>query len=192
MSKSIKGTQTEQNLLNSFAGESQARMRYTYFASKAKKDGFEQISAVFTETAKQEEEHAKRFFKFLEGGALQATGSYPTGIIGTTAENLKASASGENEEHTVLYPKFAGIADKEGFPEVAECWRRVSIAEKHHEERYLELLNNLTNDKVFKKDKEVRWRCRNCGYVYTAKEAHEKCPACLHPKAYMEELKGNI
>ncbi|MDR3113733.1 MAG: rubrerythrin family protein [Endomicrobium sp.] len=192
MAKSVKGTQTEQNLLNSFAGESQARMRYTYFASKAKKEGFEQISAIFTETADNEKEHAERFFKFLEGGVLQVTGSYPAGVISTTVENLRAAAAGENEEHTELYPKFAEIADKEGFPEIAECWRRVSVAEKHHEARYLELLDNLENDRVFKKDTEIRWKCRNCGYVYTAKEAYEKCPACLHPKAYMEELADNF
>jgi len=192
MSKSVKGTQTEQNLLNSFAGESQARMRYTYFASKAKKEGFEQIAAIFTETADNEKEHAERFFKFLEGGCLQVTGSYPAGVIGSTAENLKAAASGENEEHTVLYPKFAEIADKEGFKEIAECWRRVSIAEKHHEERYLELLDNIENERVFKKDMVIKWKCRNCGYVYESKEALEVCPACLHPKAYMEELADNF
>jgi rubrerythrin len=192
MAKSVKGTKTEQNLLNSFAGESQARMRYTYFASKAKKEGFEQISAIFTETADNEKEHAERFFKFLEGGAFQVTGTYPAGVISTTVENLRASAAGENEEHTELYPKFAEIADKEGFPEIAECWRRVSVAEKHHEARYLELLDNLENDRVFKKDMEIRWKCRNCGYVYTAKEAYAICPACLHPKAYMEELADNF
>ncbi|MDR1941266.1 MAG: rubrerythrin family protein [Endomicrobium sp.] len=192
MSKSVKGTKTEQNLLNSFAGESQARMRYTYFASKAKKEGFEQISAIFTETADNEKEHAERFFKFLEGGSLQVTGSYPAGVIGTTVENLRAAAEGENEEHTVLYPQFAEIADKEGFAEIAECWRRVSIAEKHHEARYLELLDNLENDRVFKKDTPIRWKCRNCGYVYESKEAYEKCPACLHSKAYMEELADNF
>ncbi|MDR2191317.1 MAG: rubrerythrin family protein [Endomicrobium sp.] len=192
MAKSVKGTQTEQNLLNSFAGESQARMRYTYFASKAKKEGFEQISAIFAETADNEKEHAERFFKFLEGGTLQVTGSYPAGVISTTVENLRAAAAGENEEHTILYPKFAEIAAKEGFPEIAECWKRVSIAEKHHEARYLELLDNLENDRVFKKDAEIRWKCRNCGYVYTAKEALEICPACLHSKAYMEELADNF
>jgi rubrerythrin len=191
MAKSVKGTQTEKNLIQSFAGESQARMRYTYFASKAKKEGLEQISAIFTETADNEKEHAERFFKFLEGGTLQVTGSYPAGIINTTVENLRAAAAGENEEYSILYPTFAKVADEEGFPEIAECWRRVSIAEKHHESRYLELLDNLENDKVFKKDTEIRWKCRNCGYVYTSKEAYEKCPACLHPKAYMEELADN-
>ncbi|MCL2485288.1 MAG: rubrerythrin family protein [Endomicrobia bacterium] len=192
MSKSVKGTQTENNLLKSFAGESQARMRYTYFASKAKKEGFEQISAIFTETADNEKEHAERFFKFLEGGMVEITASFPAGIIGTTAENLKGAAAGENEEHTALYPGFAKIADDEGFPEIAECWRRISIAEKHHEARYLSLLDNIDNQRVFKKETEVRWKCRNCGYVYAGKEALELCPACLHPKAYMEELADNF
>ncbi|AKL98582.1 rubrerythrin [Endomicrobium proavitum] len=191
MGKSVKGTETEKNLLKSFAGESQARMRYTYFASKAKKEGFEQISAIFTETADNEKEHAERFFKFLEGGELEITAGFPAGIIGETAANLKAAAAGENEEHTTLYPKFAEVADKEGFPDIAECWRRVSIAEKHHELRYLELLDNVANERVFKKDHEIKWKCRNCGYIYTSKEALEKCPACLHPKAYMEELADN-
>jgi rubrerythrin len=192
MAKSVKGTQTEKNLMQSFAGESQARMRYTYFASKAKKEGFEQISAIFTETADNEKEHAERFFKFLEGGMVEVKASFPAGIIGTTTENLKAAAAGENEEHTKLYPEYADVADKEGFPEIAECWRRISVAEKHHEARYLYLLDNLDNGRVFKKDMEIRWKCRNCGYVYASKEAYEKCPACLHPKAYMEELADNF
>jgi rubrerythrin len=192
MSKSIKGTKTEKYLLKSFAGESQARMRYTYFASKAKKEGFEQISAVFMEIADNEKEHAKRFFKFLEGGCVEIIGTFPAGIISSTIENLKFSAAGENEEHSKIYPEAAKIADEEGFPEVGECFRRVSIAEKHHEARYLMLLKNLENDRIFKKDIVVRWRCRNCGYVYESKEALKKCPACLHPEAYMEELSGSF
>lgn len=192
MAKSIKGTKTEKRLLESFAGESQARMRYAYFASKAKKEGFEQISAVFAEIADNEKEHAKRFFKFLEGGNLEITGTFPAGIINNTVENLRLSAAGENEEHSKIYPEAAKIADEEGFPEIAECFRRISIAEKHHETRYLKLLSNLESDKVFKKNITVKWRCRNCGYVYESKEALEKCPACLHPKAYMEELTGNF
>ncbi|GHT08851.1 rubrerythrin [Endomicrobiia bacterium] len=192
MVKSIKGTKTEKHLLESFAGESQARMRYTYFASKAKKEGFEQIFAIFMEIADNEKEHAKRFFKFLEGGFVEITGTFPAGIISSTIENLRFSATGENEEHSKIYPEAARIADEEGFPEVAECFRRVAIAEKHHEARYLTLLNNLENGRVFKKGIVVRWRCRNCGYVYESKEAFEKCPACLHPKAYMEELSGSF
>jgi rubrerythrin len=192
MAKSVKGTKTEKNLLGSFAGESQARMRYTYFASKAKEEGFEQIAAIFTETADNEKEHAARFFKFLEGGALEITGTFPAGIISDTVSNLRFAAAGENEEHTKLYPEAAKIADEEGFPEIAECFRRVSVAEKHHEARYLELLANLENDRVFKKDIPIRWKCRNCGYVYESKEALAKCPACLHPKAYMEELADNF
>jgi rubrerythrin len=192
MARSIKGTKTEKYLLESFAGESQARMRYTYFASKAKKEGFEQISAAFMEIADNEKEHAKRFFKFLEGGCVEITGSFPAGIISSTIENLRFSAAGENEEHSKIYPKVARIADEEGFPEVAECFRRVSIAEKHHEARYLVLLKNLENGRVFKKDMAIRWRCRNCGYVYESKEALEKCPACLHSKAYMEELSDSF
>ncbi|OEG71446.1 rubrerythrin [Candidatus Endomicrobiellum trichonymphae] len=178
--------------MESFAGESQARMRYTYFASKAKKEGFEQISAVFTEIADNEKEHAKRFFKFLEGGCVEITGTFPAGIISSTIENLRFSAAGENEEHSKIYPESARIADEEGFPEVAECFRRVSIAEKHHEARYLALLKNFENGRVFKKDIVAMWRCRNCGYVYESKEALEKCPACLHSKAYMEELYDNF
>ena len=192
MSKSVKGTQTEKNLMQSFAGESQARMRYTYFASKAKKEGFEQISAIFTETADNEKEHAERFFKYLEGGMVNVNTSFPSGVIGPTTENLKEAAAGEHEEHSLLYPGFADVADREGFPDIAECWRKISVAEKHHEARYLELLDNLDNDRVFKKDTEIRWKCRNCGYVYTGKEALEKCPACLHAKAYMEELADNF
>jgi rubrerythrin len=165
MAKSVKGTKTEKHLLESFAGESQARMRYTYFASKAKKEGFEQIAAIFTETADNEKEHAERFFKFLEGGQLEISGIFPAGIISNTNENLRLAAAGENEEHTKLYPEAAKVADEEGFPEIAECFRRISIAEKHHESRYLELLDNFENDRVFKKDMPIKWKCRNCGYV---------------------------
>jgi rubrerythrin len=192
MVKSIKGTKTEKHLLGSFAGESQARMRYTYFASKAKKEGFEQIAAIFVETADNEKEHAERFFKFLEGGLLEITGTFPAGIISDTSENLRFAAAGENEEYTKLYPEAAKIADEEGFSEIADCFRRVSIAEKYHESRYLELLDNLENDRVFKKDMPIKWKCRNCGYIYENKEALDKCPACLHPKAYMEELADNF
>jgi rubrerythrin len=190
MVKSIKGTKTEKNLLKSFAGESQARMRYSFFASKAKKEGFEQISAIFTETADNEKEHAKRFFNFLEGGSLEITGTFPAGIIRDTIENLKLAAAGENEEHVKLYPQAANIADAEGFSEIAECFRKISIVEKYHELRYLKLLDNLKNNRVFKKDTLIRWKCRNCGYAYESKEAYDKCPVCLHPKAYMEESAG--
>jgi rubrerythrin len=192
MAKSIKGTKTEKHLLESFAGESQARMRYTYFASKAKKEGFEQISAVFMEIADNEKEHAKRFFKFLEGGCVEITGTFPAGIISSTIENLRFSAAGENEEHSKIYPEVAEIADEEGFSEVSECFRRVAIAEKHHEIRYLALLSNLESGRIFKKNIVVKWRCRNCGYVYESKEALERCPACQHPKAYMEELSDSF
>ena len=191
MKKSIKGTKTEQNLLKAFAGESQARNRYTYFASAAKKEGLEQISAIFLETAENEKEHAKRFFSFLEGGAVEITASYPAGIISATVENLKASAAGENEEHTKLYPGFAEVAKQEGFPEIAACFNLVAEVEKHHEARYVELRDNLENDRVFKKDMPIRWKCRNCGYVYEGKVALDTCPTCLHPKAYMEELAEN-
>jgi len=191
MEKSIKGTQTEKNLLTSFAGESQARMRYTYFASVAKKEGYEQISAIFTETADQEKEHAKRMFKWLEGGTVEITASYPAGVIGTTAENLKAAAAGENEEWTADYPHFADVADEEGFPAIAIMYRNIAIAEKGHEERYLALLNNIENGTVFKKEEETVWQCRNCGYIHVGKEAPEVCPACIHPQAHFEVKKTN-
>ena len=191
MGKSIKGTQTEKNLLTSFAGESQARMRYTYFASVAKKEGYEQIAAIFTETADQEKEHAKRMFKWLEGGMVEITASYPAGVIGTTAENLKAAAAGENEEWTADYPHFADVADEEGFPAIAAMYRNIAIAEKAHEERYLAFLNNLENDSVFKKTEETIWQCRNCGFVHAGTEAPKACPACLHPQAYFEVKKTN-
>ena len=191
MGKSIKGTQTEKNLLTSFAGESQARMRYTYFASVAKKEGQEQIAAIFTETADQEKEHAKRMFKWLEGGMVEITASYPAGVIGTTAENLKAAAAGENEEWTADYPHFADVADEEGFPAIAAMYRNIAIAEKAHEERYLAFLNNIENDTVFKKGEETVWQCRNCGFVHEGTEAPKACPACLHPQAYFEVKKTN-
>ena len=191
MSKSLKGTQTEKNLGISSAGESQARMRYTYFASAAKKEGYEQIAAIFQETADQEKEHAKRMFKWLEGGMVEITASYPSGVIGTTLENLKAAAAGENEEWTMDYPKFADIADEEGFPAIAKMYREIAKAEKGHEERYLALAKNVEEGKVFVKDEEVTWQCRNCGYIHTGKEAPKTCPACAHPQAYFEVMKTN-
>ncbi len=187
----IKGTKTEQNLLKAFAGESQARNRYTYFASQAKKDGFEQISWIFTDTADNEKEHAKKFFKFLEGGMVEITSSYPAGIIGTTAENLRAAAEGENEEWSILYPEFAQTADEEGFPEVATVFREVAKAEVGHENRYRALLSNVEKGQVFKKDKPVKWRCRNCGYISEGTEAPDSCPACAHERAYHEVLAEN-
>jgi len=186
MSKSLKGTETEQNLLKSFAGESQARNRYEFFASVAKKEGYEQIAAIFLETAGQEKEHAKRFFKVLEGGMTEIQASFPAGIIGTTKENLKAATEGENEEWTGMYPKFAEIAKKEGFSEIAAAFRMISKVEAEHERRYLKLLQNVSENKVFVKDGKVWWQCRNCGYVYESDKALEVCPACLHPKAYMQ------
>lgn len=191
MKKSIKGTQTEKNLMNSFAGESQARMRYTYFASQAKKEGFEQIAGIFTETAEQEKEHAKRMFKYLEGGMVEITAAFPAGVIGTTVENLKAAAYGEHEEWYELYPHFAEIAKEEGFPEIAAMYRNISNAEKAHEERYLALAANIETSKVFAKDEEVVWQCRNCGYLHTGKDAPAKCPACLHDQAHFEIKKKN-
>jgi rubrerythrin len=184
----IKGTETEKNLLKSFAGESQARNRYTYFASIAKKEGYVQISAIFETTANQEKEHAKRMFKFLEGGNVEITATYPAGKLGTTAENLKAAACGENEEWTELYPGFADVAEKEGFPAVAAAYRNISIAEEHHEARYLTLLAKLEDGTIFEKEKETEWVCRNCGYVHKGSKAVNTCPACLHPQAYFEEL----
>lgn len=189
--KSIKGTQTEQNLLKSFAGESQARNRYDYFAGAAKKEGLEQISRIFAETALQEKEHAKRFFNYLEGGALEITAAFPAGVIGTTLDNLKAAASGENEEWTDLYPEFARVAREEGFPEIAALWINVSVAEKQHEKRYNDLWKNLSEGKVFKRDGIVIWRCLNCGYLHEGSEAPKLCPACLHPQAYFELLGEN-
>ena len=188
---SIKGTRTEKNLLHSFAGESQARNRYDFFAGVAKKEGLVQISKIFEETALQEKEHAKRFFKFLEGGAVEITASFPAGVIGNTLENLKAAASGEHEEWTEAYPEFARIAREEGFPEIAVLWEKVSVAEKQHEKRYNDLWKNLEAGKVFKRDGVVIWRCLNCGYIHEGKEAPQLCPACLHPQAYFELLGEN-
>lgn len=170
----------------SFAGESQARMRYTYFASAAKKEGYEQMAAIFTETAEQEKEHAKRMFKWLEGGMVEITASYPAGVIGNTLQNLQAAAEGEHEEWSLDYPKFADIADEEGFPEIAVMYRNIAIAEKGHEERYRALAANIENDEVFKKKEPVIWQCRNCGYLFEGESAPAVCPACLHPQAYFQ------
>lgn len=183
---SIKGTRTEQNLLKAFAGESQARMRYNYFSSVADKEGFKQIAAIFTETADNEKEHAKVFFKYLEGGPVEITAMYPAGRIGTTAENLAAAAEGEHEEWSVLYPDFASIAEEEGFPKVAESFREIAEVEDAHERRYRKLLENVESGKVFVRENVVRWKCRNCGYVHEGTEAPDMCPACKHPKAYYE------
>lgn len=191
MGNSLKGTQTEQNLLKAFAGESQARNRYTYFASVAKKEGLVQISEIFTETANQEKEHAKRFFKFLEGGDLQITATYPAGMIGTTLDNLKAAAAGEKEEWTELYPAFAATAKAEGFPTVAAAFEAISIAEKQHGKRYADLAENLEQGKVFKRNGAVVWRCINCGYLHESVDAPKACAACLHPQAYFELLNEN-
>ena len=191
MEKSIKGTKTEQNLLKSFAGESQARSRYVFFASVAKKEGFEKIADVFAETAEQEKEHAKRFFKFLEGGMLEITASYPAGVIGTTKDNLKAAAAGEYEEWHDLYPAFADIAMEEGFPQIATAFKMISKVEAEHEKRYRTLLARVEEDKVFERDEEIEWQCRNCGYVHKGKKAPENCPACNHPKAFFEPKKNN-
>ncbi len=189
--KSVKGTRTEQNLLKSFAGESQARTRYTFFSSVAKKEGYEQIAGVFMETAEQEKEHAKRFFKYLEGGDLEITATYPAGKIGTTAENLLAAAKGENEEWDMLYPEFAKVADEEGFAEIAATFRAIASVEAEHERRYLKLLSRLTDGNFFKRDGEIWWQCRNCGFIVKAEEAPILCPACKHPQAYYEPMKDN-
>jgi rubrerythrin len=189
--KSIKGTITEKNLLAAFAGESQARNRYTFFASQARKEGFEQIAALFTETADNEKEHAKRFFKFLEGGDVEITASYPAGIIGTTKENLKAAADGEMHEHTVLYPGFAAVAKDEGFLEIAAAFRAIALVEIQHEARYRKLLQNVEQGTVFKKEKVVRWKCRNCGYIHEGKTPPKKCPACEHAEAFFEIVEEN-
>ena len=189
---SIKGTETEKNLLKAFAGESQARNRYTYFASVAKKDGFEQISAIFTETADNEKEHAKVFFKYLEGGPVEITATYPGGKIGTTAENLLAAADGELEEWSELYPTFADVAEAEGFADVAASFRNIAKVESHHESRYRALLENVNGHKVFKKDGVVFWKCLNCGYVHEGAEAPDMCPACKHPQSFFELLADNF
>jgi rubrerythrin len=190
--KSVKGTETEKNLLKSFAGESQARMRYTYFAKVAKKEGFEQISAIFAETAEQEKQHAKKFFSYLEGGMVEITASYPAGIISTTAENLKASADGENEEWVELYPAFADIADAEGFPNIAATWRKIAAVEAQHEKRYRKLQERVENETVFsREDEETVWQCRECGHIHIGKNAPKACPTCAHPQAYFEVEKTN-
>jgi len=189
--KSLKGTRTERNLLTAFAGESQARNRYSYFASQAKKEGYEQIRSIFLETADNEKEHAKRLFKFLEGGEVEIAAAFPAGVIGKTKENLKASAAGENYEHTKMYPEFAIIAEEEGFDEIAAVFRAIAVAEKEHEKRYLALLENIEKERVFKREKIKGWKCRNCGYVHEGTEAPEKCPACAHPRAYFELLEEN-
>jgi rubrerythrin len=183
---SIKGTETELNLLKSFAGESQARMRYTFYAKEAKKEGYEQIAAIFQETADQEMTHAKRMFKYLEGGMVEITAAYPAGMIGTTAENLKAAAEGENEEWTDLYPHFAEVAEAEGFKEIATMYRMIAKAEAEHEERYLKLLARVENGTVFAREEAIEWQCRHCGYVFTGKKPPKNCPTCLHPQAYFE------
>jgi rubrerythrin len=188
---SIKGTRTEKNLLKAFAGESQAKNRYTFFAKEAKKEGYEQIAAIFEQTAKQEEQHAKQFFRFLEGGEVEITAIYPAGIISNTQDNLKAAAMGENEEWTSLYPGFSDIAKEEGFPKVATAFKMIAKVEAEHEKRYLKLLKNIVEDKVFKDDQPTKWVCRNCGYVHEGTKALENCPACNHPLAYFERLAEN-
>lgn len=191
MGKSVKGTETEKNLLRAFAGESQARMRYTYFASVAKKEGYEQIAAVFTETADQEKEHAKRFFKFLEGGMLTIDGTWPAGVIGTTEENLRGAAEGEYEEWHDLYNTWADVADSEGFAAIATVFRNIATVEKEHERRYRKLLEHIEKDNVFSREEPIRWQCRNCGYVHEGNEAPQSCPACAHPQGYFEPMKDN-
>jgi len=189
--KSIKGTRTEQNLLKAFAGESQARMRYDYFAKQAKKEGLEQIAAIFDETALNEREHAKRFFKFLEGGPVEISATYPAGIIGTTLENLKAAAEGEDEEWTTLYPEFASVAEEEGFKEIAMVFKLIAKVERAHDERYTKLFTNLENGLVFEREDKVVWKCRNCGYLHEGTKPPLNCPACLHPQAYFEIKESN-
>jgi rubrerythrin len=187
----IKGTKTEQNLLKAFAGESQARNRYTFFAQKARNDGFEQIAAFFEETASQEQQHAKIFFKFLEGGMVEITASYPAGIIGSTAQNLSAAAQGEHEEWDLLYPEFARIAEEEGFESIATAFKLVATVEKTHEERYRKLLQNIETDEVFKRSEKMVWVCRKCGYMHYGEKALAICPCCDHPQAYAELKAAN-
>jgi len=188
---SLKGTQTEKNLLTAFSGESQARNRYTFFASQAKKEGYVQISDIFTETANQEKEHAKRLFKFLEGGEVEISGTFPAGSTGNTFENLKHSAAGENYEHTEMYPGFAKIAREEGFGNIADVFEAIAVAEKQHEKRYVDLAANIDAGRVFKRDESTTWRCRNCGYLHEGNEAPEECPACAHAQAHFELLGEN-
>jgi rubrerythrin len=192
MGKSVKGTKTEKNLLASFAGESQARNRYTYFASAARKEGFEQIANIFTETAENEKEHAKVFFKYLEGGDIAVTAAYPAGMIRDTRNNLEAAAAGENMEWTVIYSDFSKIAKDEGFPEIARTFEQIAKVEKFHESRYRKLINNVANGEVFKKKKAVKWHCINCGYIFEGNEAPKECPACKHPQAFYEVLAENF
>ncbi|MBE9580270.1 MAG: rubrerythrin family protein [Proteobacteria bacterium] len=187
----LKGSQTEKNILTAFAGESQARNRYTYFASKAKKDGFVQIQSIFEETANQEKEHAKRLFKLLKGGEVEVSASFPAGVIGTTLENLKVSAAGENHEYTVMYPDFAKVAREEGFEDIAEVFEAIAVAEKQHEKRFIDLAANIEAGRVFKREGKVVWRCRNCGYLHEGESAPEECPACAHPQAHFELLGEN-
>ncbi len=188
---SLKGSKTERNLLTAFAGESQARNRYTYFASKARKEGYIQMSLIFEETANQEKEHAERLFKFLEGGAVEVQAAFPAGVIGSTLENLKAAAGGEHYEWTEMYPGFSKVAREEGFDEIADVFKSIAVAEKQHEKRYLDLAENIEKDRVFKREKKVVWRCLNCGYLHEGEEAPEECPACAHPRAYYEILGEN-
>ncbi len=189
--KSVKGTQTEKNLLTAFAGESQARNRYTYFGKAARKEGFVQIADIFEETANQEKEHAKRYFKFLEGGEVEIQWPFPAGVIGSTLENLKEAAAGERYEHTEMYPGYAKVARNEGFEAVAMVFEAICVAEKQHEKRYIELAGNLEADRVFKRDQNVVWRCRNCGYLHSGNEAPQMCIACAHPQAHFELLAEN-
>ncbi len=188
---SVKGTQTEKNILTAFCGESQARNRYTYFAAQAKKEGYVQMQHIFEETADQEKEHAKRLFKLLEGGEVEVTAAFPAGVIGTTVENLKEGAAGENYEHTIMYPGFAVTAREEGFPAIAAIFEAIAVAEKQHEKRYLDLVANIEAGQVFSKSEKVTWRCRNCGYLHEGEDALEMCPACAHPKAHFELLGEN-
>ncbi|ORJ57424.1 rubrerythrin [Geothermobacter hydrogeniphilus] len=188
---SLKGTRTEKNILTAFAGESQARNRYTYFAAQARREGFVQIADIFIETADQEKEHAKRLFKLLEGGEVEVTAAFPAGVIGSTADNLKEAAGGENHEHTVMYPEFAEIAREEGFAEIADIFQAIAVAEKQHEKRYLALLANVENDRVFKREETTVWRCRNCGYLHEGSGAPDVCPACAHARAHFELLGEN-
>lgn len=182
----LQGSQTEKNLLTAFAGESQARNRYTYFVSQARKEGYEQIAAIFEETANQEKEHAEREFKFLEGGGVEISATFPAGVIGSTLENLNAAAAGEHYECTEMYPGFAEIADKEGFSEIAKVFRNIAVAERRHEQRYVALAENISKGIVFKREKSVRWVCRNCGYVHEGTEPPATCPACAHAQSYYE------
>ncbi len=188
----LKGTQTEKNLMAAFAGESQARNRYTLFACQAKKEGYEQIAAIFGETANHEREHAKREFKFLQGGEVEITGSFPAGVVANTIENLKAAAAGENFEHTQMYPAFAKVAEDEGLDEIAKVFSEIAVVEKRHEQRYLALAKNIETGKVFKREKTVRWACRNCGYIHEGTEAPKICPVCTHPQSNYELAVANF